>query len=180
VIYKTQSLNALYQIASNDQNNDLFVIGGENNILLYKIKGKIEYKGNLSIDCFSGKSICYAGNDILLVGGKNKVYMVNIKNIKLEKIIKMGAAEVTCFLKFNDKILCGYGDTSRCHCWSRGIADSKETKFMLINKTKDKFENYFIEDEFYEYGITNGVWVDKDKFVCTFYRDDNLKIFQVK
>ena len=180
VIYKTQSLIALYQIASNDQNNDLFVIGGENNILLYKIKGKIEYKGNLSIDCFSGKSICYAGNDILLVGGKNKVYMVNIKNIKLEKIIKMGAAEVTCFLKFNDKILCCYGDTSRCHCWSRGIADSKETKFMLINKTKDKFENYFIEDEFYEYGITNGIWVDKDKFVCSFYRDDNLKIFQVK
>ena len=92
VHFSTDSLTALYMIDSNDKNNSIFIIGGQANIILYKLLGNIELLGSLNIDCFSNKSLFYMGNDILLVGGVNNIYIVNIKNIKLEQIIKMKSA----------------------------------------------------------------------------------------
>ena len=180
VHYQTESLKALYQIESNDENNSIFIIGGDGNIILYNLIGKIKCLGSLGIDCFSGKSLCYLGNDKLLVGGKDNIYIVNIKNIKLEQIIKMHSAECTCFLKYNDIILCGYGDTSICSYWSNGIAQTKLTKFLIVKQNKWNLEYHFIEDDFYQNGITNSLWIDKDKFISCFYHDDCIKVFQIK
>ena len=83
-------------------------------------------------------------------------------------------------MKFNDIILCGYGDTSNCFCWSNGIAESKDTKFMIIKQNEENYEYHFIEDEFYNFGITNAIWIDVDKFASCFYNNDCLKIFQIK
>ena len=179
VHFSTDSLTALYMIDSNDKNNSIFIIGGQANIILYKLLGNIELLGSLNIDCFSSKSLFYMGNDTLLVGGVNNIYIVNIKNIKLEQIIKMKSAECTCFLKFNDIVLCGYGDTSICGYWSGGIAQSKLTKFLIVKQNKEKLEYHFIEDAFNQYGITNALWIDKDKFVSCFYHDDCLKVFKI-
>ena len=180
VHYETDSLNALYQIESKDENNSIFIVGGNGNIILYRLLPKIQLLGSLDIDCFSGKSICYLGNDILLVGGKDNIYVVNIKDIKLEQIIKMRSAECTCFLKYNDIVLCGYGDTSVCSFWSGGIAQSKLTNFLIVKQNKGNVDYHFIEDAFYQYGITNALWIDKDKFISCFYNDNCLKIFQIK
>ena len=180
VHFDTDRLKGLYQIESNDENNKILIIGGSSNIILYKIADKINYIGFFDLECFSGKSFCYLGNDILLIGGDDNIYIVNIKKIKLEQIIKIRNAECTCFLKYNDLVLCGYGDTSGCSYWSNGIAQTKETKFMILEKNNEKFEYHFIEDEFCESGITNALWVEEDKFISYFYNDDSLKIFQLK
>ena len=182
-IFRTERLNALYQIDSNDENNSILVIGGGSNIILYHILGdvkNIKCLGSFRVESFSGKSICYIGNNILLVGGKSDIYMANIKTMKLEQIIRVSSAECTCFLKFNDMVLCGYGDTSSCHYWSRGIAQKKETNFIIIKKNEENYEYHYLGEEFYNFGITNAVWLDKDKFVSCFYNNDCLKIFQVK
>ena len=75
--------------------------------------------------------------------------------------------------------MCGYGDTSICGYWSGGIAQSKLTKFLIVKQNKEKLEYHFIEDAFNQYGITNALWIDKDKFVSCFYHDDCLKVFQI-
>ena len=98
----------------------------------------------------------------------------------MKKIIRISSAECTCFLKFKDIILCGYGDTSECACWSNGIAESKSTKFIVIKKNDENYEYHYLEDEFYDYGITNALFIDKDKFISCFYNNDCLKIFQLK
>ena len=180
ILYQTDRLIGLYQIESNDENDSIFIVGGKGNIIFYNLLDKIELLGSLNIDCFSGKSFCYLGNDKLLVGGKDNIYLVNIKNFKLEQVIKIGSAECTCFLKYNDIILCGYGDTSICHSWSYGVAQQKLTKFLIIKRNNDNLEYYFTEDVFYQNGITNAKWIDKDKFISCFYNDDCLKIFQIK
>ena len=180
VHYETDSLNALYQIESKDDNNFLFIVGGVGNIILYKLLNKIECIGSLHIDSFSGKSFFYLGNDKLLIGGKNNIYIINVKNVKLEQIIRMYSAECTCFLKYNNMILCGYGDTSICHFWSNGIALNKQTKFLLLKQNEDNLESHFIEDVFYEFGISNSIWIDKDKFISCFYNDNCMKIFKIK
>ena len=82
--------------------------------------------------------------------------------------------------EFKDIILCGYGDTSECSCWSNGIAESKSTKFIVIKKNDENYEYHYLEDEFYNYGITNALFVDKDKFISCFYNNDCIKIFQLK
>ena len=183
VNFDTSRLNALYQIDSNDDNDGIFIIGGRGNIIMFNIRNEIKNIkciGSLRVDSFSGKSIYYYGNDILLVGGSDNIYIVNIKEIKLKKIIRISSAECTCFLKFKDIILCGYGDTSECSCWSNGIAESKSTKFIVIKKNDENYEYHYLEDEFYDYGITNALFVDKDKFISCFYNNDCLKIFQLK
>jgi hypothetical protein len=180
VNFRTSRLNALYQIDSKDENNLLYIIGGRDIIILYKIFGEIKYIGSLKCGCFSGKSFCYLGNDKLLIGGNDNIYMTNIKDLKIEYIIKLGNTECTCFLKYNNMILCGYGDTSGCSCWSMGIATDKTTKFLILKSNKEKYEEYKIEDEFYDFGITNAIWIDKDKFISCFYNDGSLKIFQIK
>ena len=132
--------------------------------------------------CFSGKSLFYWENDILLVGGKGEISIVNIKSYKLDYIINLSCSECSCFLRFNFGILCGYGDTSRCSSWSSGIADEKNTKFLFIRKIKEKYESIEISDNFYDYGITNALWIDKNntRFISCFYKDDTLKIFEIK
>ena len=180
VIYETESLNALYQIESNDENDSIFIIGGEGNIILYNLVGKIELLGSLRLGCFSGKSLCYIGNDKLLVGGKDNIYIVNTKNIKLEQIINMGSAECTCFLKYHDVVFCGYGDTSMCSFWSNGVAQSKLTKFLIVKLNNGNLEYHFLEDNFYLSGITNALLFDKNKFASCFYHDDCIKVFQIK
>lgn len=180
VNFRTSRLNALYQIDSKDENNLLYIIGGRDVVIFYKIFGEIKCIGSLKYGCFSGKSFCYLGNDKLLIGGINNIYMTNIKDMKLFNIIKLSSSECTCFLKYNNMILCGYGDTSDCHCWSMGIASYKTTKFLILKSNKEKYEEYLISDEFYNFGITNAIWIDKDKFISCFYNDDSLKIFQTK
>ena len=180
VNYQIKRLKALYQIKSNDENDSIFILGGKGNLILYSLLEEIKYLGNLYIDCFSGKSLFYLGNDKLLVGGKNNIYLVNIKNIKLEQVIKVGPSECTCFFKYNDIILCGYGDTSICTCWSSGIAQEKLTRFLIVKKNDENLEHYLIENDYYQRGITNAIMIDKDKFISCFYRDDCLKIFQIK
>ena len=106
--------------------------------------------------------------------------MINIKEMKLEYIIKLSNSECTCFLQNNNMILCGYGDTSGCSCWSNGIATDKTTKIFILKSNKEKYEEYKLEDEFYDFGITNAIWIDKDKFISCFYNDVSLKIFQLK
>ena len=170
----------MYQIDSNDENDSLFIIGGEGNIILYNLIGEIKCLGSLRIDCFSAKSLCYFGNDKLLVGGKDNIYIVNIKSVRLEQIIKMRSAECTCFLKYNDIILCGYGDTSICSYWSNGIAQDKLTKFLVVKQNNENLEYHFIEDVFYQNGVTNSLWIDKDKFISCFYKNDWIKVFQIK
>ena len=181
--YKTRALTALYQIESNDENNSILIIGGKSLIILYKNLDNaenIQCLGSVRIEAFSGKSIFYLGNDLLLVGGNSNIYIANIKTIKLEQIIRISSAECSCFLKYNDMVLCGYGDTSSCHSWSYGIAQEKTTKFMVIKKNEENYENHFIEEDFYNFGITNAIWLDNDKFISCFYNNDCLKIFQVK
>ena len=180
VDFETSRLNALYQIDSDDENNLIFVIGGRDIIILYKIFEGIKCIGSLECGCFSGKSFCYLGNSKLLIGGINNIYMTNIKDMKLEYIIKLRNSECTCFLQYNNKILCGYGDTSGCSCWSMGIATDKTTKFLILKSNKEKYEEYLIKDDFYDFGITNAIWIDKDKFISFFYNDNSLKIFQIK
>ena len=137
VDFETSRLNALYQIDSDDENNLIFVIGGRDIIILYKIFGGIKCIGSLECGCFSGKSFCYLGNSKLLIGGINNIYMTNIKEMKLEYIIKLSNSECTCFLKYNNIILCGYGDTSGCSCWSNGISTDKTTKFFILKNNKE-------------------------------------------
>jgi len=181
--YETKKLNALYQIESNDENNSLFIIGGRSLIIIYKNiedEKNITCLGSIRIDTFSAKSLCYLGNDLFLIGGINNIYIANIKTIKIEQIIRVASAECTCFFKYNDMILCGYGDISFCHLWSNGIAQEKNTKFMVIKKNEDNYENHYIEEAFYNFGITNALLLDKGKFISCFYDNDCLKIFQVK
>ena len=45
---------------------------------------------------------------------------------------------------------------------------------------KEKYEDYLIKDEFYDFGIIDAIWIDKDKFISCFYNDNSLKIFQIK
>ena len=180
VNFQTSELKALYQIESNDDNNNLFIVGSSDNIIFYKISGEIEYIGYLSIGCYSAKSFCYLGNNKLLIGGKSVIYLIDVKNVKLERIIKMRSAECSCFLRYNNMTLCGYADTSICHLWSNGIAQQQLTRFLLLENNNGNLENHFIEDVFNIYGITNALWIDKDKFISCFYNDDSLKIFQIK
>ena len=183
VTYKIQRLNSLYQIDSNDENDGIFIIGGKGNIIMYKnlddIKN-IKCLGSLRIDSFSGKSIHYFGDNIVLVGGIDNIYMVDIKDVNLKQIIRISSAECTCFIKFKDMIICGYGDTSGCSFWSNGIAGSKDTKFIIIKKNGENYEYHYIEDEFYNYGIINALLIDNNKFISCFYNNDCLKIFQLK
>ena len=69
--------------------------------------------------------------------------MVDIKDVNLKQIIRISSAECTCFIKFKDMIICGYGDTSGCSFWSNGIAGSKDTKFIIIKKM-EKIMNIII------------------------------------
>ena len=183
VHFETESLNTLYQIDSDDENDGIFIIGGKGNIIMYKnlddIKN-IKCLGSLRIDSFSGKSIHYFGDNIVLVGGIDNIYMVDIKDVNLKQIIRISSAECTCFLKFKDMIICGYGDTSGCSFWSNGIAGSKDTKFIIIKKNEENYEYHYIEDEFYNYGIINALLIDNNKFISCFYNNDCLKIFQLK
>ena len=55
VDFRTSRLNALYQIDSNDENNLVYIIGGRDIIILYKILGEIKYIGSLKCGCFSEK-----------------------------------------------------------------------------------------------------------------------------
>ena len=178
--FENNIVNALYQIESKDENNGKFIIGSDEYIVLYKIIGKIDYLGCIKCGCFYGKSLFYWENDILIVGDRDNIYLINIKNIKLEYIIKFGKSEGCCFLKFNDIILCGYGDTRKCYIWINDIASSKETKFGVIKKNKGKYESFLISDEFYEFGIADALWIDKNKFISYFYDDDSLKIYEIK
>ena len=89
-------------------------------LIFYQLLGGIKYLGCCKSFLFSGKSLLYEGNNKLLAGGVD-----NIKDIKLEYIIEMNSSEFTCFLRFKDIILCGYGDTSRNSYWSGGIAQYK-------------------------------------------------------
>ena len=175
-------INGLYQIESNDENNNKLIIGGEKKIVLFNPFEKDINKiilNSINCGCFSGKSFYYMGNDKLILG-KDDIYIVDIKELKLEYIINVGSAEITCFFKFNDIIICGYGDTTRCHSWTNGIACDKTTKFCGIKKNKEKYESILISNDFYEFGITNSIWIDKDKFITCFYEDNCLKIFQIK
>lgn len=95
---------------------------------------------------FCGKSFCYVGNNKLLVGGKGSIHIINVKDIKLEYIIEIGSSEVSCFLKFKNIIICGYGDTTHCSSWSSGKAQEKTTKFLIIKPNKDSFEHFFLKD----------------------------------
>ena len=140
----------------------------------------IKCLGSLRIDSFSGKSIYYIGDNIVLVGGIDNIYMVDIEEVKLIQIIRISSAECTCFIKFKDMIICGYGDTSGCSFWSNGIAGSKDTKFIIIKKNGENYEYHYIEDEFYNYGITNALLIDNNKFISCFYNNDCIKIFQLK
>ena len=176
-------LAGLYQIKSKDDNNEKIIVAGKRKIVVVKILNEnppIKYLGDVRCNCFSGKSLIYWEKDILLVGGKGEISIVNIKDFKLDYIINLSRSECSCFLRINLGILCGYGDTSGCSSWSRGIADDKNTKFVLIRKKKEKYESIEISDKFYNYGITNALWIDNNKFISCFYRDDNLKIFQVE
>ena len=129
--------------------------------------------------CFSGKSFYYLGNNKLIVG-ESDIFIMDIKSLNFEYIVKIGGAEITCFFKFNDVIICRYGDTRNCSSWSNGIANEKTTKFCALRKNKEKYESIIISDDFYECGITCTLFIDKDKFISCFYEDDKLKVFQIK
>ena len=180
VNFNNNIIRVLYQIESTDENDGKFIVGGDEYIILYKIIGKVEYLGCIKCGCFYGKSLFYWENDILIVGDRENIYLINIKNINLEYVIKFSKTEGCCFLKFNDMILCGYGDTSNCYSWSNGIANSKETKFGVIKKNKGKYESFLISDDFYDFGIADALWIDKNKFISYFYNDDSLKIYEIK
>lgn len=176
-------IKGLYQIESNDENNDICILGKRENIYLMNpsaINNKKDLLiGEINCGCFCGNSFYYLGKNKLIVGDED-IYIVDIKSLKLENIIKIGSAEITCFLKFNDLIICGYGDTRGCSSWSYGIANEKTTKFCALKINKEKYESILISGDFNECGITNALWIDKDKFISCFYEDDKLKVFQIK
>ena len=180
VNFGDNSIRVLYQIKSEDDNCGKFIIGTDENIILFQVIGKVDYIGNIKCGCFYGKTLYYMGNNILIVGDNNNVYLINIKNLQLEYTFKFRNAESSCFLKFNDMILYAYGDTSNCGVWSNGIACSKKTKFGVIKKNKEKYDSFLISDEFYNCGIADALWLDSNKFINCFYDDDNLKIFEIK
>jgi len=173
-------LKGLYQIDSNDENNGVLVVGGRDTLIFYQLLGAIKYLGCCKSFLFSGKSMLYAGNNKLLAGGVDSIHIINVKDIKLEYIIEMNSSEFSCFLRFKDVILCGYGDTSGNSYWSGGIAQYKSTKFLVLKFNENKIEKYFLDDEFNEMGITVAKFIEKDKFVSCFYHDKRLKIFQLK
>ena len=172
-------LTSLHQINSKDENHSKLIIGARQQIFIFETKN-FKMLGSIDCNCYFQKGLIYYGDNILLVGGKGYVSIVNIKNFKLEYIIKIKNSECSCFLKFNDIILCGYGDTSESHSFSYGIADRKNTKFCVVRKNKDNYESTLISDIFYEYGIINALWIDKNRFISCFYNDDNLKVYQIK
>ena len=172
-------LKGLYQIDSDDENSGLFIVCGEK-LVLYNLIGKIDYKGFINCEPFSAKSFCYIGNNKLLVGGNSKISIVNVKDMKLEYIIEMSPAECTCFLKFKNIILCGYGDTSGCSFWSRGVAQEKTTKFLILKQNKDNIDKFYLENDFNEFGIIDAKFIAPDKFISCFYKDNRLKIFELK
>ncbi len=175
-------IKGIYQIESNDENNNKIIIGEKNKIILFnpfEINNNRIIFNSINSGCFSGKSFYYMGNDKLICGNDH-IYIVDIKKYKLEYIINIGSYEIICFFRFNDIIICGYGDTTSCHSWINGIASNKTTKFCGIKKNKEKYESILISDDFYEFGITNSIWIDKDKFITCFYEDNCLKIFQIK
>jgi hypothetical protein len=172
-------LTSIYQINSKDENGSKLIIGARQQIFILETKN-FKMLGSIDCNCYFPKSLMYYGDNILLVGGKGYVSIVNFKNFKLEYIIKIKDSECSCFLKFNDIILCGYGDTSESYSFSYGIADRKNTKFCVVRKNKDNYESILISDIFYKYGIINALWIDKNRFISCFYNDDNLKVYQIK
>ena len=172
----------IYQIESNDEHNNLIILGQNNSILLYDIYERKNFEKivrPIKCGCFCGKSFYYLGNDKLLIGDSD-IYLVDIKQLKIEYVIKIGKAEISCFFKFKDFIFCSYGDTSNCSYWSNGIAQEKTTKFCALKKNNEKIESINIEDSFNNFGIIDSLWFDKDKLICCFYKDENIKIFQIK
>ena len=172
----------IFQIESNDENNNLIILGQRSSIILYDIYERQNFEKIVRIikcGCFCGKSFYYLGNNKLLIGD-NDIYLVDIKLLKIENVIKIGNAEISCFFKFKDFILCGFGDTSYCSYWIGGIAQDKIAKFCVLKKNNEKLESIIIEDSFNDFGIINALWFDNDKFVCSFYKDENIKIFQIK
>lgn len=175
------NLKTLYQIVSNDKNNNVFIVGGSDNIICWNLIGKIDCKGSIKCECNHGNSIFYWKDNILLVGGINIVSIVNISTFKYEQFIRLSSSEISCFLNIKCGILCGIGDTYNSSSFSYGIADKKLTKFVVFKKNnKGKIEYFLIDKEFHKRGITNALWIDKDKFICCFHYDDILKIYQIK
>ena len=110
-------IKGLYQIESNDENNNLIFLGQRKTISLINLSQdntKYKFEGIIRCGCFSSKSFYYLGNNKLLVGD-NDIYIADIKTLNLENIINIGRAEISCFLKFKDMIVCCYGDTRHYH-----------------------------------------------------------------
>ena len=180
--FQNCNFKGIYQIESNDEHNNLIILGQNNSILLFDIYERKNFEKivrPIKCGCFCGKSFYYLGNDKLLIGDSD-IYLVDIKQLKIEYVIKIGKAEISCFFKFKDFIFCSYGDTSNCSYWSNGIAQEKTTKFCALKKNNENFESINIEDSFNNFGIINSLWFDKDKLICCFYKDENIKIFQIK
>ena len=181
VSFSSCNLKALYQIDSNDNNNMVFVVGGRNVIVFWDLVGKINCRGSIKCECMSGNSIYYWKNNILLVGGIDILSIVNVSTFNYEQFIKVSRSEFSCFLNIKCGILCGIGDTENSSSFSSGIADRKSTKFFVVkNNDKGKIEYFLINDIFHERGITKALWIDEDKFICSFHYDDILKIYQIK
>ena len=180
VNFNDNLIKALYQINSEDDNDGLFIIGGEDYIIFFKIIGGIKYLGSIKEGCFGEKSLFYLGNNILMAGNKSDINLINVKTLKLENTIRIPPSECCCFLKYKDMVICGYEDTSNCSAWSNGIALTKETKFLIVKKNNKKFKSILISDEFYNYGIANAIWLDNSKFISFFHNDESLKIIEIK
>jgi len=172
-------LTTIYQIDSNDENDGNLIVGSRKRIFIFDKTNPKNLKV-INCGCFFKKSIIYFKDNILLVGSQRYISVVDIKNSKLDYIIKINSSEISCFFKFNDIILCGYGDISNSHSFSYGVATNKNTKFCIIRKNKNDYESTIISNIFYNYGIINCLRIDKDKFISSFYHDDNIKVYQIK
>ena len=179
VNFQNNNLRTLYQIDSEDDNDGLFIIGGEDSLIFFKIIGEIKYLGFINVGCFGEKSLFYLGNNILIAGNKSDINLINVKTLTIENIIIIPPSENSCFLKFNDMIICAYEDTSKCFAWANGIALTKETYFIAIKKKNEKYQS-LISEEFYDHGIANAIWLDNSKFISFFHNDESLRIIEIK
>ncbi len=180
VNFSSCNLQSLYQIDSNDKNNFVFVVGGRNVIIFWDLVGKIHCRGSIKCECVSGNSIYYWKNNILLVGGRDILSIVNVNTLKYEQFIQLIRSDFSCFLNIKCGILCGI-DTNYSYSYYFSNTDSKLTKFVVVkNDNKGKIEYFLINDKFHDRGITKILWIDSDKFICSFHYDDILKIYQIK
>lgn len=174
--FKNITIRDFYQIESNDENNNLLIIFSRDYMLFMK-NYDIRTIKQMLIGTEKNESIFYNGKNKLFIGNDNELWIVDIKNQTFEKVFK-SFYSFKCFYPLKDrKVLCGLGDTSSCHMWSRGVPFTEITKFAIIEFCENDYKIKYFDDKISNYGIINMVKINENKFLSAFTYGYDVKIF---